>query len=157
MAHYIVLYGGKVEKDGQLNIDSTDRCEVAVREAWRHADDSFVIFSVDDTIPDLRATTAFYLCPRLPREDCFIENPKASNSLGEAKAAMELLRQRNVRDVTLVTSWYHMPRVYLQWRLLGWRWFSHRITCRVSWKMQYGMESIRWEAKGFLKLFKALR
>ena len=117
MAHFVVLYGGAVNK-GILSLDSADRGFAALRAANQYSD-SVIIFGVDYIIPKLAETTLSWLAEHGWPKEKIIFNPKGHNSIGETLAAMEILKLHNAKEVTLATSWYHVPRVWMVWKFLG--------------------------------------
>lgn len=147
---FVVLYGGAVGQNGMLNADSSDRCDVAMRVARKQG--ATIIFGVDEVIPGLRAATLNYLRKHGWPDSRLILNSKAHNSLGEAKAAIEVLRQYGVSQVTVVTSWYHILRVLCQWKLL----FRGSVRFTLAKRTLHPGASLLWEIAGFAKLLRIL-
>lgn len=151
MAHFIVLYGGRVD-NGKLSVDSADRGEAALKAARRYPD-SFIIFGVDNIIPKLSETTVIWLKEKGWPEARLILNPKGHNSLGEAEAAIEVLHRHHANEVIIAMSWYHIPRVWMIWQLK----FSGKVTFSVAWKMETPIGSLIREFVGIPKtLFRIL-
>lgn len=146
---FIVLYGGAVGADGRLNKDSAGRCNAALRIAANHPNE-FVIFSVDGTIPRLRDATLEYLRDSGLQQHKIVAPSEAHNTWGETKAALKILLMHRANEVTVVSSWYHLPRIWITWRFSG---FHGPVTLVGSSEAQNPGASIRWEIKGLIKLF----
>lgn len=127
MPHYVVLYGGKVTRSygGQpvLDRDTQARCQEALAAAREK--EAYIIFSVDKmSFPYLRELTIAHLRAKKQKTDpdCkLIEKPVAHNSRGETSSAIEILKEAKVDEVTIVSSWYHIPRLRMLWWMMGYR------------------------------------
>lgn len=142
-----MLYGGKVD-DGKLNPDSVGRCEAALRAAKQYPD-SIIVYGVDYSIPGLTETTIAWLNEKGWPAERLIVNPKGHNSLGEAEAVIEVLNQHGAKEIVIATSWYHLPRVWMIFRLL----FDGRFSFSVAWATAAPIGSLFREILGIPKSF----
>jgi len=148
LPQFVVLYGGAIEA-GALNKDSTARCTTALRVAHR-LPDAIIVFSADESIPDLRHVTLAYLRNWGWPTERLITPATAHNTFGETKTAFSVLREHRTNSVIVVSSWYHMWRIRAMWRYLG---FRGEIVCHASKETLDPVGSLLWEVKGFIKFF----
>lgn len=146
MPHFVVLYGGVLMENGELNPDSVGRCKAALRAAKRYSD-SVIVYGVGYSIPQLTETTIAYLQKRGWPQNQLVVNPKGYNSLTEAEAAIEILNQHDAREVVVATSWYHVLRVWMIWKLK----FRGKVAFSVSWETASPIGSLLREVAGIPK------
>ncbi len=140
LSHFVVLYGGVVTNNNNLNPDTIGRCEAALKVA-RRSENSFIIFSVGYSIPRLTETTIAYLKESGWPQEKLILNPKGYNSLTETEAAIEVLDKHQTKEVVVATSWYHVPRIWLIWQLK----YKSNVKFSVAWQTARPIWSILYE------------
>ena len=147
---FIVLYGGAVGASGRLNPDSAARCNTALRvvHSWPMP---YIIFTADDTIPSLRRATLEYLEAIGWPLHRVIGPLAAHDTMGETKAGFQVLREMDMHRVIIMSTWYHLPRIWAMWRYLG---FDGGISFKWSWRTKNLLMAILWEAAGFAKFLK---
>jgi uncharacterized SAM-binding protein YcdF (DUF218 family) len=149
--NFVVLYGGRMKRDNKhINADAKDRCIEAVW--WGHRlPNAVIIFSVDRKIQNLRDATLDCVTKELrwPTYKMIVPE-RAHDTLGETKAAINELCRHGVEDVTVVSSWYHLPRICWMWRKLG---FKGKIHCVASHTLTEAWFVFPWECAGFTKFF----
>jgi uncharacterized SAM-binding protein YcdF (DUF218 family) len=79
-----------------------------------------------------------------------IEPADSHNTLEETRSALAIVRMHQTEEVTVVSSWYHVPRIWLIWRLLR---FKGKIIFGASAETENLPGSVTWEIAGFAKLF----
>ncbi len=143
----IVLYGGRVKKNGTLHSDAADRCRKAVAVA-RTYHNSVMVFSVNDVIPFLREATIRELGRLQWPMDRLIHRPLANTTLQETRAAIGVLRQLHATSVSVVSSSYHLRRIVAMWRWLG---FKGEIESCSSTENDSPWFAYTWEVLGWGK------
>ena len=150
-----MLYGGQV-RNGKLNPDSAARCDKAL-EIAKSSRVSLIVFGVGYKIPDLAETTIAYLVNHGWSRERILWNPSGHTTLTETAAVLDTLTARQVASITVVTSWYHIPRTWLTWKLLEKRAGFDCLSAKFSASWQTSLIrlpfSLAWEAAGFAKLF----
>jgi uncharacterized SAM-binding protein YcdF (DUF218 family) len=109
-----------------------------------------IVFSVDESIPELRDVTLRYFRNMGWPSKRILTPPAAHNTFGETKSAFDILKENNADSVFVVSSWYHIPRIWVMWRYLG---FKGKIISYASLETINPWGSLAWEAMGFMKFF----
>lgn len=147
-----MVYGGSVNLEGNLSIDSKDRLEVGLATARKMGNEVTLIYCVSKEFQAehrvAERSIEYFLSQSWPKER-LRWNPVGSNTFTEALGAVRVLENEKTKEVTVVTHWYHIPRTWLCWKLLGWQGKIHFAAC---WKTGNAIASLIWEILGFGKL-----
>jgi len=134
-------------QDGRLNMDTASRCDVALRVV-REDPNTIVVLSVDYFIQSLREVTIAYLQNSGLAPERIMTPAEAHDTFGETASALKILRDRGVNEVTVVSSWYHLLRICVIWRYLG---FNGKIVPKASFETMNVFGCLAWEIGGFYK------
>ena len=135
-----------------MNPDTVSRCCVAI-EAANHEAGSIILYSADESIPYLRHTTLAYFRQRQWPVERLNAPSLSHNSRTETAAAIAMLAMYRLKEVTVVTSWYHVPRVRLLWLCMA----PHvKVHVRAAWKTAHPFSSLSREVLAILHNLSAL-
>ncbi len=156
---YIMIYGGSFdERIGDMNFDSWERLRVGVQTARTTRPYCNILYCVSHEFQKEHSTAAKsveYLIRKGIPDHIILWNAVGHNTLTETFGAIQALRKEDdVHQVIIVTHWYHIPRVWLHWRLLGWK---GALKFRPCWRTGNPWGSIKWEIVSFIKLIQRVR
>ncbi len=145
---YIILYGGRIDKrSGELDQNTKKRIKKAAQIAKQNPE-NFVVFCVDDTIPNLQCKTMEELRSVGIRSTILL--PRAHDSLGETVVTLQFLEEQiqKGRKIILVTSSFHMHRV----RFLWWWLSGQKPMFESAAVVERKIQCIIWEVLAWIKL-----
>lgn len=125
----ILVFPASYAKDGPLDYESILRIKKAfeVYQRLRHQtspDDIFIVSSVQDRRIPNEPSQSEGIKDRLtrlgvPAKQIVISN-ESSTTLDDIRCSFELTKKRNLpQPIINVSSWYHIPRIWLIWKLLA--------------------------------------
>ena len=114
MARIGLVYGYGQNIDGGMNKQSEKRCREALR-LWKHGTVQKLYITVG--VSKNRRLLAhemfrYFLKRGVPATD-IVMRPVAHNTAGETEVCRRMLDPGD--EVTVISSWYHLPRVWCLW------------------------------------------
>ena len=121
MRSYVVVYARGLKSDGSVCDEGRLRCDLGLEMA-KAIPNSFIVLGAGipeyaelNYVSSLAEAMAIYFANNgWPREKILI-NPKGYETVGETIAAYEAIKKSGKGPITVVSSWYHVFRIWLIW------------------------------------------
>ncbi len=118
----LITYACELKRDGKLDGETKERCRETARKFLKTKKWDFIILTAG-VFPRSKRSLADLMKECLIRlgvkEDKIISKGIAKNTEGETDIAFELLRERNFNSIGVVSSWYHLLRIWWLWHKKG--------------------------------------
>ncbi len=128
---HVIVYAGETEQDGkECGPETRRRCERAIELAHQiknKGDSVYMIFAAGirpdkPHYPQLKEMMQRYVRTNLPASfpiDTVTTETDAWGTFTESKSAEIEIKNQQISEVYVVSSWYHIPRIILIWKLIG--------------------------------------
>lgn len=123
---YILLYGGNTTNEGTvLGLDTQRRCNKLIDIATKNPDTTFIVFLAAGIRPDkkqypqLKYVMQNYLQSKgLENITVIICIVDGWTTFYESIAAFDTMQRHPIETLYVLSSWYHLPRIVVIWKLL---------------------------------------
>ncbi len=125
---FVVVYAGETEQDGtQCGNETKRRCQTALHFIEKHKDKKIVLILAagirpdEPDFPELKKVMEKYLEHQVDpaHVTILLAEKDGWGTIQETAAAAHLLKRIDVHEAYVVSSWYHLPRIFLIWKRLG--------------------------------------
>ena len=119
---YIIIYSSGFARK-HINDSTQKRCDLALQLARGFADPIFLLGAglaeygyTHGGFSSLADDMTHYLEGKGISKDRIVTNPIGYDTVGETAAAIEVMKLEGEAPVIAVSSWYHIPRIFIIWR-----------------------------------------
>lgn len=138
---YVIPYAGGINNDGGVDEETKRRCDYALIIAKEEIDAVIVLGSGLQELAQMRNVNSFaaamenYLIEKGWPQEKIVSNAQGYETVGETAAALELVNGLGGGKIIAVSTWDHLPRIWLIWffgfgRLIKLQAVWHPITLR---------------------------
>lgn len=125
----VVVYGADFTKNGLLGPETKKRCKKAA--SWYRGNNTRFIMTPEGYAPFFKGPKHEQSMASMMKEfleligipsESIIAEERSWNTLAETLSAINIIEERKLsQEVIVVSSWYHIPRIWYLWKRKGWK------------------------------------